>query len=52
MLEAIAAAAVAAAVLICGVFWALLYRHFKSVWPGVISHAVWDAMIFIVIPIK
>lgn len=40
------------AALICGVFWALMYKYFRSVWPGIISHAVWDAVIFVVFPIN
>lgn len=40
------------AALICGVFWALMYRHYKSVWPGIISHAVWDLVIFVLLPIQ
>jgi hypothetical protein len=40
------------AALICGVFWALMYKYFRSVWPGIISHAVWDAVIFVVLPIN
>lgn len=39
------------AALICGLFWALMYKHFRSVWPGIISHAVWDAVIFVIFPI-
>ncbi len=39
------------AALICGLFWGWMYLHFKSVWPGLISHAVWDLFIFIIIPI-
>ncbi len=40
------------AALICGLFWALMYKYFRSVWPGIISHAVWDAVIFVVFPIN
>lgn len=39
------------AALICGVFWALMFKYFRSVWPGIISHAVWDVVIFVVFPI-
>ncbi len=39
------------AALICGLFWGLMYRQFRSVWPGIISHAVWDAAIFVIFPI-
>jgi len=40
------------AALICGLFWALMYKHYKSVWPGIISHAVWDVVIFVIWPIS
>jgi membrane protease YdiL (CAAX protease family) len=40
------------AALICGLFWALMYRYYKSLWPGIISHAVWDVAIFVIWPIK
>lgn len=39
------------AALICGLFWALMYYEYRSVWPGIISHAVWDALIFVMFPI-
>jgi len=38
--------------LICGLFWGAMYLKFRSVWPGLISHAVWDVMIFVVIPVQ
>lgn len=40
------------AALICGLFWGLMYLKYKSVWPGLISHAVWDLCIFVIIPIQ
>ena len=40
------------AALICGLFWALMYKYYRSVWPGIISHAVWDAVIFVLFPIN
>ena len=39
------------AALVSGFFWGAMYYKFKSVWPGLISHAVWDAAIFVVWPI-
>lgn len=39
------------AALICGLFWGWMYKKYKNVLPGLISHAVWDAVIFVVIPI-
>ena len=41
-----------AAAAICGAFWGLLYYRYKSVWPGIISHAIWDVVIFVLLPIK
>jgi membrane protease YdiL (CAAX protease family) len=38
--------------LICGLFWGALFLKYKSVWPGVISHALWDVAIFVVFPIQ
>lgn len=40
------------AALICGLFWGWMYMKYKSVVPGIISHAVWDVLIFIIIPIS
>lgn len=40
------------AALICGLFWGWMYKKYKSIWPCIISHAVWDVMIFIILPIS
>lgn len=40
------------AALVCGLFWGWMFLKFKSVWPGLISHAVWDLTIFILLPIR
>jgi membrane protease YdiL (CAAX protease family) len=40
-----------AASAICGGFWGLLYAATGSLWPAIISHAVWDVAIFILWPI-
>lgn len=40
------------AALICGFFWGWIFKKYKSVWPGIISHAVWDLTIFILIPVR
>ncbi len=39
------------AALVCGVFWGLMYRYNKNLVPLIISHAVWDVMVFILVPI-
>ena len=41
-----------AASAVCGSFWGLLYVATGNLWPCIISHAVWDVVIFIVFPIK
>ena len=40
------------AALICGLFWGYIFKRYKSLWPGIISHALWDLTIFILIPIN
>jgi membrane protease YdiL (CAAX protease family) len=40
------------AALTCGLFWGWMYLKYKSVWPGLISHAVWDVFIFVIVPIQ
>jgi membrane protease YdiL (CAAX protease family) len=40
------------AALLCGLFWGIIYNRYKSVVPVIISHALWDFVIFIVIPIS
>ena len=42
-------AAVAAG--LCGLFWGLLYMRTRSVWPGLVSHALWDLVIFVLAPV-
>lgn len=37
---------------VCGVFWGWIFRRYKSVWPGLICHALWDVLIFVIIPIE
>jgi membrane protease YdiL (CAAX protease family) len=37
---------------LCGAFWGLLFAVTGNVWPCIISHAVWDVVIFILLPIQ
>jgi CAAX protease family protein len=37
---------------LCGVFWGVMFWRFRSVWPALISHAVWDVVIFVFLPIS
>ncbi len=36
---------------ICGLYWGLVFYTTRSLWPGIISHAVWDVFVFLVAPI-
>jgi membrane protease YdiL (CAAX protease family) len=40
------------AALICGLFWGWIYKKYKKLWPGIISHAVWDVVIFVLFPVR
>jgi len=40
------------AALICGLFWGWVFKKYKSVWPGLISHALWDLTIFVLLPVR
>jgi membrane protease YdiL (CAAX protease family) len=39
------------AALIAGLFWGWLYKRFGSLWPGIISHSLWDVTIFLLLPV-
>jgi membrane protease YdiL (CAAX protease family) len=39
------------AALVCGLFWGLVYMKYRSLWPGIISHALWDLLIFVLLPV-
>lgn len=38
------------AALICGLFWSALYYKVKTLYPVIISHALWDFTVFIILP--
>jgi len=40
------------AALVLGVHWSIMYTKFKSIVPGIISHAVWDTLIFVILPVS
>lgn len=40
------------AALVLGVHWSIMYFRFGSLIPGIISHAVWDCLIFVVLPVS
>jgi len=37
---------------VCGLWWGAQFLIFRNLWPVIISHAVWDVMIFIVWPMN
>lgn len=39
------------AALVCGLFWGYIFKRYRSLWPGIISHALWDVVIFVMVPI-
>lgn len=39
------------AALVCGLFWGWLYKKEKSLIPVIISHAIWDLTIFVLLPL-
>ena len=39
------------AALVCGIFWGLMYKFSRSLLAVVVSHALWDTLVFVVIPI-
>lgn len=41
-----------AASALCGAFWGLMFVATGKLWPCIISHAVWDVVIFILLPIR
>jgi len=42
------------AAMVCGAFWGFMYMVFKprNLVPLLISHALWDVMVFVILPIK
>ena len=39
------------AALVCGIYWGWLYKKEKSLLPVIISHAIWDLTIFVILPL-
>lgn len=35
---------------VCGLFWGAMFLRYRSVWPGLISHALWDVAVFVLFP--
>jgi len=36
---------------LCGLFWGFIFKYFRSLWPAMISHALWDLVIFVLLPV-
>lgn len=39
------------AALVCGSFWGLIYKYNRNVTTLIVSHALWDLLVFIIFPI-
>ncbi|MFW6137736.1 MAG: CPBP family intramembrane glutamic endopeptidase [Spirochaetota bacterium] len=39
------------AALVCGFFWGYVFNKTGGLWPGIISHSIWDVAIFILFPV-
>jgi membrane protease YdiL (CAAX protease family) len=39
------------AALVCGVFWGWIYKKERGIVTIIISHALWDLMIFVLCPL-
>ena len=37
---------------ICGLFWGLIYQRERSLVPVIISHSLWDLIIFVLYPLS
>lgn len=37
---------------VCGLWWGLQFLMFRNLWPVMISHALWDVLIFVVLPLN
>ena len=37
---------------ICGLFWGVLYQREQSLIPVIISHSLWDLIIFVLFPLS
>ena len=40
------------AALVLGVHWGFLFRRYQSLVPGIVSHALWDLTIFVILPVQ
>jgi hypothetical protein len=38
------------AALVCGIAWGLLYWYFHSITTNIVSHLVWDLLVFVILP--
>ncbi|MFN3306573.1 MAG: lysostaphin resistance A-like protein [Candidatus Kapaibacteriota bacterium] len=40
------------AAFVCGLFWGYIFLKFKTLVPGIISHSLWDFMVFVLLPLN
>ncbi|MBX3042213.1 MAG: CPBP family intramembrane metalloprotease [Candidatus Kapabacteria bacterium] len=40
------------AALVLGIHWSIMYTKFGTLTPGIVSHAVWDCLIFVIFPVN
>ena len=40
------------AALVCGLFWGWMYQRFRSLRMNMVSHVIWDMLVFLVLPFK
>jgi len=40
-----------AAAAVCGTFWSLMFMRYRSIWLNIVSHVVWDVMVFLIRPL-
>lgn len=39
------------AAVVGGLYWGFLFKRFGALWPGIVSHAIWGLLIFILYPL-
>lgn len=40
------------AAIVLGLHWGFLYMKYKTIIPGLVSHAIWDTLIFVILPVN
>jgi len=39
------------AALVGGLYWGFIYKHTRNLFPVIVSHAVWDVLVFLLLPL-